>query len=226
MVFTFEDWKQGLPGCKGYAADLIRLIQGKLNFTEIILPVYGFGSVTSNGSWNGMVGELSRLKADMSPLDFSPSADRASVLDFGLTYSLDGVVILGKAPSLVSRPFLVLNIFSPLMWACLLAMTWSAGAALGVLEEVEASLSGGDRHPLSWFTSVFKIFVYQSSRLWPRGIGGRVVSSVVMLAALIVGSLYSGFITAFLAIPRNNRKYQLQKRERRHYASPSQTEEA
>ncbi|MPD05951.1 hypothetical protein E2C01_101726 [Portunus trituberculatus] len=61
MVFTYRDRKKGLPGCNGYAADLTRLIQGKLNFSEIILSVYGFGSVTKNGSWNGMVGELSRL---------------------------------------------------------------------------------------------------------------------------------------------------------------------
>ncbi|KAG0719063.1 Glutamate receptor [Chionoecetes opilio] len=115
MVFTFNDETQGIPGCQGYAADLMRLLQRKLNFSEVILPVQGFGSVTNNGSWNGMVGELSRLKADLSPLDFSPSAERANVLDFGVTYSLDGVIILGQAPSLVSRPFLLLNIFSPLV---------------------------------------------------------------------------------------------------------------
>ncbi|KAG0719062.1 hypothetical protein GWK47_051266 [Chionoecetes opilio] len=115
MVFTFNDETQGIPGCQGYAADLMRLLQRKLNFSEVILPVQGFGSVTNKRVVERHGWRTEQVKADLSPLDFSPSAERANVLDFGVTYSLDGVIILGQAPSLVSRPFLLLNIFSPLV---------------------------------------------------------------------------------------------------------------
>lgn len=51
----------------------------------------------------------------MSPLDFTPSAERAIVVDFGESYSMDGVVILSRAPFLIPRPFFLLNIFSPVV---------------------------------------------------------------------------------------------------------------
>ncbi|XP_071519165.1 uncharacterized protein [Panulirus ornatus] len=59
-VFEYDTNVRKLAGARGYGADVFRLIQRKLNFTDVILPVEGFGSVTSNGSWNGMVGVLSR----------------------------------------------------------------------------------------------------------------------------------------------------------------------
>ena len=64
------------------------------------------------------------------------------------------------------------------MWACLLAMTWSAGAALSVLEEVEERMCGGERYPLSCFTSVLKIFVYQSEYVIPFH---PIIENLVML---------------------------------------------
>ncbi|XP_064085835.1 uncharacterized protein LOC135200978 isoform X2 [Macrobrachium nipponense] len=45
------------------------------------------------------------------------------------------------------------------------------------------------------------IFVYQGSSWWPRGATSRLLSGVLMLIAIVFGSVYSGSITAFLAIP-------------------------
>ncbi|KAG7161170.1 Glutamate receptor-like 47, partial [Homarus americanus] len=181
-VFEFADNATRLADARGYAADLLRLIQKRLNFSDVILPVVGFGSIIENGSWNGMIGVLSRQEADMGPLDFSPDAQRSQVVEFGEPYSMDGVVILCEAPSILVRPFLLLNIFSPLVWACLVGVAMAAGVFVGGVVVAEARLLG------SWAGGGRSVGG-DRSRCWPRNPSGRVVSAVVMLVALVVGSV-------------------------------------
>lgn len=50
---------EGLNTARGYGADVTRLIQRRLNFTDTLVPNTGFGAF-SNGSWSGMVGDLSQ----------------------------------------------------------------------------------------------------------------------------------------------------------------------
>ncbi|KAK4322966.1 hypothetical protein Pmani_006317 [Petrolisthes manimaculis] len=58
----FPNGSRDMSDAQGYNADLIRILQSALNFTSIIVPVHGFGSITSNGSWTGMVGALARRR--------------------------------------------------------------------------------------------------------------------------------------------------------------------
>ncbi|KAK3879816.1 hypothetical protein Pcinc_007121 [Petrolisthes cinctipes] len=111
----YSDGSRDMSDAQGYNADLIRILQSALNFTSIIVPAHGFGSITSNGSWTGMVGALARREADVAPMDFSPSLLRATVVDFGNPYGTDLMVILSKAPSRVIPPFLILSIFTPMV---------------------------------------------------------------------------------------------------------------
>lgn len=57
-VFMFRE-SEGLSTARGYGADVTRLIQRRLNFTDTLVPNTGFGAF-SNGSWSGMVGDLSQ----------------------------------------------------------------------------------------------------------------------------------------------------------------------
>ncbi|XP_042235868.1 uncharacterized protein LOC121875381 [Homarus americanus] len=77
------------------------------------------------------------------------------------------------------------------------------GVIVGSLMWVREGVMGkqDDVHTKSFCTSVLKILVYQSCRRWPSWSGTRMISSTIMFLAVVVGSLYSGSITAFLAIP-------------------------
>lgn len=57
-----------ISDAKGYAADLMRIIQARLNFSSTIMNVKGFGSRTPDGTWNGMVGVLARQVSCMVAL--------------------------------------------------------------------------------------------------------------------------------------------------------------
>ncbi|KAK7072107.1 hypothetical protein SK128_011320, partial [Halocaridina rubra] len=112
-IQVFEYLKGGsLDDAKGFVGDMMRIIRNSLNFTEILVPADGFGLKEANGSWNGMVGVLYRKEADVAPLDFSPSLSRTEAVEFGQPFGEDVVVILSRAPSIVIKPFLLLQIFS------------------------------------------------------------------------------------------------------------------
>ncbi|KAK3879441.1 hypothetical protein Pcinc_015991 [Petrolisthes cinctipes] len=203
-VFMFSE-NEGLGSAKGYAADVTRLIQRRLNFSDTLVPNTGFGAF-SNGSWSGMVGDLSQGRADVSPMDFTPIWQRTLVIDFGLIYSTDNVVIISRAPRIFIKPLLLLQIFTPLVWACMVAIVMGVGVMLGGLGNIRRhhTLLQGEyttKDVASYCLASFKIMVYQNSDWWPRQGGSRVVSGVLMLVAVVVGSLYRGSITAFLAIP-------------------------
>ncbi|KAK8378310.1 hypothetical protein O3P69_011063 [Scylla paramamosain] len=143
-----------------------------------------------------------KARADVSPLDFTPIWQRSLVIDFGRIYSTDTVVIISRAPRALIRPLLLLQIFTPFVWSSLLVVAMAAGIALRRLmiarQAVQKETSQG---MFSYCLATFSIFVYQSSTVWPSWLGGRLVGGSLMLAAVVVGSLYSGSITAFLTIP-------------------------
>ncbi|XP_068201842.1 glutamate receptor ionotropic, delta-1-like [Palaemon carinicauda] len=202
-VFEYKEGG-GLDEAVGYANDLMLIARRHLNFTDVLVPIDGFGNKDSNGNWNGMVGVLHRKEADIAPLDFTPSYDRSEVVEFGYPVGEDIVLILSKAPAEITKPFLLLQIFSLEVWACIFASALSLGIALEILVKIESILS----HKSSWKTwttrqigNSLKIFLYQGSTHWPLGAGGRIAASSGLLIALVVGSLYIGSITAFFAIP-------------------------
>ena len=59
-VFEFNKKYPDLSNATGYLQPIISTIQQKLNFSADLVVTSGFGSPGSNGSWNGMVGVLSR----------------------------------------------------------------------------------------------------------------------------------------------------------------------
>ncbi|CAL4107302.1 unnamed protein product [Meganyctiphanes norvegica] len=189
----------------GYSSHLTREVQKYLNFTSVMVPSNGFGSYR-DGKWNGMVGVLLRGEADVSPLDFSPSATRATVIDFGLIFGTDPVVIMSMAPKEMINPFLLLQIFSPELLGVVVVVVATVGCILWLVMKTELAIGGTNNNlPLitlyDTVSSALKIYVYQAGKLWGVDVAGRMISVLLMLCALVFGSLYTGSITSFLAIP-------------------------
>ncbi|KAF2359704.1 Ionotropic glutamate receptor L-glutamate and glycine-binding domain, partial [Trinorchestia longiramus] len=86
-----------------------------MNFTVELNPTSGFGSYLGNGSWNGMIGLLQRKEAEMAPLDFTPSYSRRAVVDFSPIIGSEKLAIISQAPVRVPRPFLLFQIYAPLV---------------------------------------------------------------------------------------------------------------
>ncbi|XP_071519171.1 glutamate receptor 2-like [Panulirus ornatus] len=211
MVFEFQDrggGRKGLDEAGGYIVEVMRVVQQHLNFTAVLVATQGFGLLMDNGSWNGMVGVLQRREADMAALDFTPSWRRAQVVDFSRAIGEDAVVIISRAPAPVVKPFLLMQIFTPLVWACLVGVALSMGVVLGLVWWTETHLfdhlaARGQvkGHIIQQMVNVLRIHVNQGSVVWPRGGAGRMGATGAILVALVVASVYSGSITAFLAIP-------------------------
>ncbi|KAK7072106.1 hypothetical protein SK128_011319, partial [Halocaridina rubra] len=89
-------------------------------------------------------------------------------------------------------------------WACIVGMALFIGITLEIMVRIESVVSPFQSQfpvPIHPLVSALKIFVYQGSKQWPIGPGSRVAACFGFFTALIMGSLYSGSITAFFAIP-------------------------
>merc|ERR1719154_406345 len=90
----------------------------KLDMKTTIFKANAFGKKQKNGTWTGMIGNLHSKKADFGPLDFSPSYSRSQVIQFSEWIGTDPVVIVSKSASRMTLPFLLLKIFTPTVWTC------------------------------------------------------------------------------------------------------------
>ncbi|XP_064108556.1 uncharacterized protein LOC135216960 isoform X2 [Macrobrachium nipponense] len=203
QVFEFKEGGK-LNETKGYVSELLLITRQHLNFTEILVPSDGFGLKEPNGSWNGMVGVLYRKEADIAPLDFSPSLSRSEVVEFGITIGEDLVILLSRAPSIIVKPFLLLQIFTLQALASIVAFALGLGITLGIFVKIESSFDQSFVQKLylpQLIANCLKLFVYQGSDEWPIGNAGRIVTISGSLIVIVVASVYSGSITAFFAIP-------------------------
>ncbi|XP_050721115.1 glutamate receptor ionotropic, kainate 5-like [Eriocheir sinensis] len=95
----------------GYSSDILRLLQKHLNFTVALRWFDTFGAAYPNGSWNGVIGALHRKEIDFSPMDFTPTKESRTVIDFSDWVSENPVVITSAAPTPQVRPFLLLEVY-------------------------------------------------------------------------------------------------------------------
>ncbi|XP_045599323.2 glutamate receptor ionotropic, kainate 2 isoform X2 [Procambarus clarkii] len=154
-------------------------------------------------------------EADVSPMDFSPSLERALVVDFSEWFSRDNVIIVSQAPRPLQRPFLLLHIFSGWVWVTILIMGVSSGSFLWVLDLVLGTVRAGRKlhrrdapvtevhvSYLATVATILKLFVLQGSRTWSVSLSALVAASCVFLAVVSLVGVYQGFIVAFLAVPK------------------------
>jgi hypothetical protein len=77
------------------------------------MPLDGeWGVSKEDGSWSGLVGDVMRHKADMSVCEITVSQPRSTVIDFSYGYFYEDFRSMTKAPTTLSRPFVVLKPFS------------------------------------------------------------------------------------------------------------------
>ena len=97
----------------GLCFDILNMISEKYNmvydFGPVDEDVSGFGSLSENGTWTGMVAAVLDGDADIAINEFTMSPQRSAVVDFSAPFRRSNLVLVLKNPDqndiLLTRPF-------------------------------------------------------------------------------------------------------------------------
>ncbi|XP_069955932.1 glutamate receptor 1 isoform X3 [Cherax quadricarinatus] len=218
MMVKKEGNYTGNERYEGYAKDLADLLSEYLNINYTLQIVkdhtYGAQDETTEGGWNGMVGELVRKEADIAIAPLTITSSRERVIDFTKPFMTLGISIMIKKP--VKEKPGVFSFMSPLsqeIWTCVVFAYVGVSIVLflvsrfspyewKVIETYTKSSVTNDFTICNslWFT--LGAFMQQGIDLSPRSLSGRIVGSAWWFFTLIIISSYTANLAAFLTVER------------------------
>ncbi|KAM9395782.1 glutamate receptor ionotropic, delta-1-like isoform 2-T2 [Salvelinus alpinus] len=199
---------------KGFSIDVLDSLAKILGFKYEIYQVADgkYGSPTSNGSWNGMIGDLISKRADLAVSAITITPERESVVDFSKRYLDYSVGILMRKSEEKINIFSLLAPFDLAVWACIAAAIPVVGVMIFILRRVQAVRSQnppGGHQATSVSTSlqsaiwiVYGAFVQQGGDSILGSVALRIVMGSWWLFTLIVCSSYTANLAAYLTVSR------------------------
>ncbi|XP_050429052.1 glutamate receptor ionotropic, kainate 2-like isoform X4 [Adelges cooleyi] len=201
---------------EGFTYDLISEMASYNRFKFKFITNGEYGSLQKNGKWNGMMGDLQSMKADLAICDLTINFDRSRVVDFTTPFMTLGISILYAKPE-KKKPqlFWFLNPLSFSVWM------YTATAYLGVSlflfmlaritpnewhdpqpwkngnNELETKLNVAN---LIWFSC--GTMLQQGSDISPQAVSTRLVAGMWWLFALIMTSSYTANLAASITSGR------------------------
>nr|XP_027228470.1 glutamate receptor ionotropic, delta-1-like [Penaeus vannamei] len=183
---------------------VIDAIATELNFTYKLLVADSWGGPQPDGrSITGMIGMVARREVEFAVDEITITGAREAVLDFSQPYFMESITIVSRAPAEKSRAVAVFSPFTPAVWAALVLSVAVIGPLLAAVNHLTSFYLGGKDHFSSreFAFNMFRNLVVQgnliSSARWPL----RCVFFSWYLFCFYVCALYSGTLTAVLAIP-------------------------
>ncbi|XP_046373507.1 glutamate receptor-like isoform X1 [Haliotis cracherodii] len=208
----------GLPlvakeNLEGFCMDLAQAVAENVGFDYDVRFVKdnSYGAIMKNGTWNGMVGELSRHEADLAIAPLTITAARERIIDFTKPFMSLGISIMIKKPE--NQKAHVFSFMDPLsyeIWMCIVF----AYIGVSVVLFLVSRFSPNEWHMCddSSITNDFTIsnslwfslgaFMQQGCDISPRSMSGRIVGSVWWFFTLIIISSYTANLAAFLTVER------------------------
>ncbi|XP_066981434.1 uncharacterized protein [Macrobrachium rosenbergii] len=189
----------------GIDVAMMKTLSYALNFTiRIVDPPDGaYGNPLPNGSVTGMIGMVARREADFAICAISLSALRKTVVDFPYPYFRSPLGLFSRAPKEKSRVLAILSPFTAQVWLGIVVAVLFMGPVIAIQSKVSSAYVEGCELPKFQVYSfnVFRSIVFQGNLLPTTTLAERVVFVSWYLFCLVVSVLYSGMLTAVLAIP-------------------------
>ncbi|MBN3294187.1 GRID2 protein, partial [Polypterus senegalus] len=199
---------------RGFSIDVLDGLSSYLGFKyEIyIAPDHKYGSPQSDGSWNGLIGELVFKRADVGISALTITPDRENVVDFTSRYMDYSVGVLLKKAERTMDMFACLAPFDLSLWACIAGTVLLVGLLVYLLNWFNpprlqmGSVTSTTLYNSMWF--VYGSFVQQGGEVPYTTLATRMMMGVWWLFALIVISSYTANLAAFLTITRTENSIQ------------------
>ncbi|ROT70073.1 olfactory ionotropic receptor IR4 [Penaeus vannamei] len=204
---------------KGPMANLLDILAKSMNFTYSFQrpPDGAWGGRLPDGSYNGMVGMVSRKEVDLGLGPFGMSTVRAAVVDFTKPILIDYARILGGKGRAEIDPWGFLLPLTPEVWAGLAAL-----GLLVILTVAFLSYLSGQRLPgrgsRNLYFAVVRTLLIQDTKVLPERCGDakvppgrrweRVLLAGWMIVTLVTVKSYAGNLMSLLAVRHIPQPYQ------------------
>nr|XP_045610743.1 glutamate receptor ionotropic, delta-1-like [Procambarus clarkii] len=214
VVSANADWPffglKPLPGGgvqpdSGIDIQIMNTLGQFLNFTyRVVSPADGqWGGPLPDGSVSGVIGQVARRESHLAICEITITANRETVVDFTTPYYLETITLVSRAPAEKSRAFAVFSTFTTEVWVCILASTVAVGPLVSVVGRVVALYTERPPHRQlpEYSFHVFRSLVSQGNLLRPSNWPHRLLFFCWYLFCFYIYALYSGTLTAVLALP-------------------------
>ncbi|XP_063866159.1 glutamate receptor ionotropic, kainate 5-like [Scylla paramamosain] len=187
----------------GIDINILDALGAKLNFTyQLVVPRdRAWGGPQPDGSITGLIGMVARHEAHVAICEITITDSRETVVDFTATYWLESLTLVSRAPKEKERSMAVFWPFTTAVWGFIAAATLVMGPVAWVM--MRASGSGLHLHVAAF--NMFRSIVIQTNFLPPRSASLRFVFIFWYFFCFIIYAMYSGTLTAVLAIPSFDR---------------------
>ncbi|XP_043228630.1 glutamate receptor 2-like [Amphibalanus amphitrite] len=205
---------------EGYLFQLWEAITSELNLSYVMQPVVdlGYGSVTENGTWTGVVGELAYGRADVALTWLKMRSDRKTVIDF-----MDAVPVAFDAATFYIRqgsktiPEMTPSIFSALLkplsadvWWIILAFLFAMSVALRVTVRFNHPRAEDRRtvSEMTWSSCLLSSFMALVNQGWastPSSLAARVVTVSCWVLSILIYAIYTANLISYLTVTKVDR---------------------
>ncbi|XP_067050317.1 glutamate receptor ionotropic, kainate 3-like [Acropora muricata] len=203
--------KDGSISYEGYCIDLLNKLAENLHFTYEIYtsPDEAYGAESENGSWNGLIGELTNARADLAVADLTITERREKVVDFTIPYIFTTQDVLLKKSAVETVDLLqFMNPFHLDVWLAMLATLLVVSVAVFILNYFSPFGYKDDNHlgtsqEFSFFNSVWfslACMLQQGAESQPRNLSGRILTGCYWFCILIWVSMYTANLAAFFTV--------------------------
>ncbi|XP_067122042.1 glutamate receptor U1-like [Centruroides vittatus] len=194
----------------GIYFDIFKIIQEKSNSKyKLISPVDNvFGTKNQNGSWNGMVGQISRKEADFGFVPLYVTAERLKYIDFSTPLKFPQIKFLIKAPKERSSFDSIVRPFTFQTWLTIILSTFIFGLILYEVIRLDSDFTENKQNwsimKVYWF--LFGTFTCKGENLNSiNGFSAKCIIGIWWLSVVVLVSSYSGTLKSSLAYPHFER---------------------
>uniref|UniRef100_K7FTV4 Glutamate receptor n=1 Tax=Pelodiscus sinensis TaxID=13735 RepID=K7FTV4_PELSI len=199
--------------CKGFCIDILKRLAKTVGFTyDLYLVTNGKHGKKIDGVWNGMIGEVFYLRADMAIGSLTINEERSEIIDFSVPFVETGIsVMVSRSNGTVSPSAFLAEPYSPAVWVMMFVMCLTVVAVTVFIFEYfspvgyNRSLAAGKRTGGSKFTIGKSIWL-----LWalvfnnsvpvenPKGTTSKIMVLIWAFFAVIFLASYTANLAAFM----------------------------
>ncbi|XP_046746477.1 probable glutamate receptor isoform X2 [Diprion similis] len=204
MSTILTDEHGEMIGVGGLFGRILEILQEKMNCTFEYIACDSWGSISPNGTWNGMIALLNERKADLAASELVITTSRTQIVDFTIP------IVSSRFRTYIQRPSFAFvkwrgytAPFSTNIWMTAGSLIILSSIIIVWMEYAESCLNHHKNLNNSRFTetilSVFGAFCGQG--IMPSSMTtARTIHLAIHLTAVILLAAYSGALVSFLAV--------------------------